>query len=298
MTSVVVVGVLFRAADSVLRWAGALELAREAARDDASVTVIAIDNASGDGTAERLSAAAPWVTLVRADRNRGFAAGCNLGLALAPDDAIVVLLNPDVVVAEDFFLRIAEIEWTETLAAVGPRVLTPAGGIEQSARAFPSVATGVFGRTTLLSKLLPEARMVRRHLLADATADRVVDWVSGACLVAPAKRFRAVGGLDEGYWMYWEDADWCRRARDLGLLVEYRPEIIVTHHQGASSRERPWCTQIAFHRSAARYYRRHVARSGLQARAAECALLVRATLKLVPAAFRRLALGDDRGDGD
>lgn len=294
----VVVGVLFRATDSVLRWAAALESARVAALDHASVTVIAVDNASGDGTAERLAAAAPWVTLVRADRNRGFAAGCNLGLALAPDDTIVVLLNPDVVVAEDFFLRIAEIEWTETLAAVGPRVLTPPGGIEQSARAFPSVATGVFGRTTLLSKLLPESRMVRRQLLADATAERVVDWVSGACLVAPAKRFRAVGRLDEGYWMYWEDTDWCRRARDVGLLVEYHPDIIVTHHQGSSSQERPWRTQIAFHRSAARYYRRHVARSRFEARAAEGALLVRAALKLVAAAIRRLPLADNRGGAE
>lgn len=290
MTHIAVISVLFRGGDSVSRWVTALEGARDTARNHAQVSVIAVDNASGDGTAERVRDAAPWIRVLPLTSNVGFAAGCNAGLDLVSGDAIVVLLNPDVAVSPEFFVRISEVQWDDQLAAVGPQIQTPEGGLEQSARAFPSVATAFFGRTSLLSRLLPGSAMARRQLRAERDARLSVDWVSGACLIAPAERFRRVGRLDDGYWMYWEDADWCRRAHDHGLRVEYRSEIAVVHHQGSSSRARPCRTVAAFHRSAALYYRRHVARNRVEARAAEAALALRAIMKLSLTAMRRLPM--------
>lgn len=287
MTAITVVSVLYRGGDAVLRWAAALDRARGLAGASVELSVIAVDNASGDGTADRVRSVAPWISVHELETNAGFAAGCNAGIAVARADSLIVLLNPDVAVRGDFLATLAQIEWSDDLAAVGPQVQTPHGAVEQSARAFPSPITGVFGRTTLLSKLLPRSSWTRRQLLADpATGARAVDWVSGACLIAPAERFRRVGELDPGYWMYWEDADWCRRAAGMGLRVEYRPELVVVHHQGASSSSSPRRTLVAFHRSAARYYRLHVARSRLEARAAACALLARLAIKLAAGAAR------------
>ena len=285
MTAITVISVLYKGGDTVPRWAAALDVARS--HPDLEISVIAVDNASGDGTPERLRAAAPWVTVRALETNVGFAAGCNLGMAGLAPDALIVLLNPDVAVDAGFFTGLLNISWSDDLAAVGPQIRTPTGEIEQSARAFPSAITGAFGRATLMTKLFPRSAMARRQLLASpADGRKTVDWVSGACLIAPAERFRRVGGLDEGYWMYWEDADWCRRATVMGLRVEYRPELVVVHHQGASSASSPLRTLVAFHRSAARYYRLHVARSPIEACVAAGALLARLAVKLVVGAAK------------
>ncbi|HEX5225901.1 MAG TPA: hypothetical protein VFW29_12305, partial [Solirubrobacteraceae bacterium] len=82
------------------------------------------------------------------------------------------------------------------------------------------------------------------------------------------------------------DADWCRRAHDLGLAVVYEPALVVRHAQGASSRERPAATTIAFHRSALRYWRKHVARSPFSVAAAALALGARCVLKLLAVGVR------------
>ena len=146
------------------------------------------------------------------------------------------------------------------VAAVGPLVVGADGEVEQSARRFPTMRTGLFGRTSLAARVLPEA--ARDQLLARPEQGPTdVDWVSGACLVIDGGALAHVGPLDEGYFMYWEDADWCRRAAGLGLRIQYRPELVVHHAQGSSSSARPFMTTIAFHRSAFRYYARHVARS-------------------------------------
>ena len=282
----VVITVVYRAGDRVLAWADALDRARGAS--PVPVHAIAVDNASGDGTAERLHAAAPWVDLLPQSENLGFARGCNVGIAhLQPAD-VAVFLNPDVTVAEDFFAQLATEPLGPEIAAIGPQVTGADGALEQSARAFPSFLTGLFGRTSLLARMLPASRATKGQLLADpAAGSGRVDWVSGACLIARQETLATVGGFDEGYWMYWEDADWCRRATDRGLAVEYRPELRVTHHQGSSSKVLPVRTTVAFHRSAARYYRLHSARTPIDAALVFAVLMARAAAKLAAARLRR-----------
>jgi N-acetylglucosaminyl-diphospho-decaprenol L-rhamnosyltransferase len=110
--------------------------------------------------------------------------------------------------------------------------------------------------------------------------------VSGACVVISAKAIAKVGILDEGYFMYWEDADWCRRARDDGFRIVFEPALEVVHYQGTSSASRPVATTLAFHRSAYRYYRKHVARrSGTRACAAVL-LTLRCAIKSVALLLR------------
>ncbi len=291
MTDVAVISVLYRAKPAVMRWAEALRLAWERV-DHAKhqLTVIAVDSASGDGTPDMLERQAPSIRVVRQQQNCGFAAGCNRGLREVRESAIVVLLNPDIAVDPTFFERLVDFAWSSDLAAVGPQIRTPRGHVEQSARSFPNATTGVFGRTTLLTRVFPRAALTRRQLQAVPERGAApVDWVSGACLIAPRVRFYDVGPLDEQYWMYWEDADWCRRAANRGLRVEYRPELLAVHYQGSSAVTRPWRTSVAFHRSAGRYYRRYVAGSDTEALLATAVLAARLALKLAAASGRRAA---------
>jgi len=288
--------VTFRGGEAVARALDALSSARDQlaagnpADTPSTVELVVVDNASRDGTIERVRRHAPWASVVELSRNRGFAAGCNAGIDRLEGSEVVVLLNPDVEVRGDFLVRLSRIEWPPQIAARGPAVFDTQGRIEQSARGFPRARTALLGRSSLLARLRPGSRLLRRELVADANAGaQLVDWISGACLIAPAERFRAVGALDEGFFMYWEDADWCRRARDLGYRVLYDPALVVVHRQGSSSEGRRLASTIAFHRSAYRYWRLHEARSSLSRLAGALALTVRCVLKLLALALRRLA---------
>jgi GT2 family glycosyltransferase len=261
--------------------------------DRGRLDAIVVDNGSTDGTVNALRAQARWVEVVPAGRNTGFAAACNTGLGRVTDDAVIVVLNPDVRVDEQFFAVLREIDWPEDLAAVGPCVIGKDGELEQSARRFPSAWTGLVGRQAFLSKAFPSMSLVRRELLASVDGGaRFVDWISGACMVSKPHVFRQVGAFDERYFMYWEDADWCRRAASAGLRVRYEPRLVVRHDQGASSRAFPLRTVVRFHRSALRYYRCHVSRSPVESGLAAAALTARALAKLAAAALR---LPSERG---
>jgi N-acetylglucosaminyl-diphospho-decaprenol L-rhamnosyltransferase len=283
-----VVMVTFRGGDAVTRALDALARASDRLDAAAELDVVVVDNASGDGTVERVRRHAPGARLIESPRNLGFAAGCNLGVARLHESDLIVLLNPDVEVRADFLARLAALDWPSHVAARGPAVLDEEGRLEQSARGFPRARTGVLGRSSWLARARPDSRLLRADLLADRSAGaRAVDWVSGACMIAPAKMFDAVGPLDEGYFMYWEDADWCLRASRLGYRVLYEPALVVVHHQGSSSAERWVTTTIAFHRSAFRYWRVNVSRSAISLVAGALALGIRCALKLATQAMRR-----------
>lgn len=281
--------VTFRGGDTVCAALDALARARDRAGAAVALRTVVVDNASGDGTADRVRRHAPWAQVVELAHNEGFAAGCNAGVARLSGAAVVVLLNPDVEVRDDFLERLSVLAWPARLAARGPAVLGPSGQLEQSARSFPRARTGLLGRTSLLARLLPDSRPVRRELRADpAGGPQPVDWVSGACLIAPAARLAEVGPLDQRYFMYWEDADWCFRAHERGLEVLYEPSLVVTHRQGTSSRDRPFATTVAFHRSALRYWRLHAAHTPFAVAAGAVALGTRCGLRLAGLALRRV----------
>lgn len=280
--------VTFRGGAAVSRSLDALTLARAEVDAGTELAAVIVDNASRDGTAQRVRDHASWAELVELPRNKGFAAACNVGIGRVSDRDLIVLLNPDVEVQPDFLARLGTFDWPANVAARGPAIMDAHGVLEQSARGFPRARTGMFGRTSLLARVRPNSRLLRDDLLADPdSGPREVDWVSGACLIAPAEMFGSVGLLDEGYFMYWEDADWCYRAHACGYSVIYDPALSVIHHQGSSSRERWVATTIAFHRSALRYWRMNVAKSPASIAAAAVALSIRCVIRLSSLATRR-----------
>jgi GT2 family glycosyltransferase len=225
--------------------------------------VIVVDNDSRDGSTDFVPRDDGRVRLLRNAANLGFGRGVNAGLALgrAP---LVLLLNPDCTLTPNVveILR-AEIDRHPRCALVGPRLLDADGSLQVSARGDPTLLTGLFGRTGLLARLFPRLPIVQRNLAAEAAIASgapsvAVDWVSGACMLARRQALDEAGGFDEAYFLYWEDADLCRRLRRLDWHVRYMPGAVVVHEVGRSSRTAPALANREFHRSAYRYYVTHV----------------------------------------
>jgi GT2 family glycosyltransferase len=232
----------------------------------------------------------PRVTAVSRTDNRGFAAGVNLAAA-ETQAPYLLLLNPDSIVDEPVTKRLAA--WmTEhpDVAVAGPRILNSDGTVQRSARRFPDATTVLGGRSTWLSARFPGNWFSRRNLV-DASAPVDVDWVSGACLITRRAVFDAVGGFDDQFFLYWEDADYCRRVVTAGGRCVYAPIVSVRHIGGRSAERDRVLALRAFHDSAYRLFVKHAGVGGRL-----IAPLVRGALN-VRAAVRIRAARRDQGRG-
>ena len=220
--------------------------------------VAVVDQESDAAALERVLARYPQVIALPNAGNSGFAAGVNQASARtrAP---FLLLLNPDAVCGGPVPRELEQ--WLAThpeCGVAGPRVLDADGRIQESARRFPGPTTALAGRSTWLTKHFPGNWLTRRNLLAgDAHGPIAVDWLSGSCFMTRRDLFDRLGGLDEGFFMYWEDADYCRRVAALGLTCTYVPTVEVRHLAGRSAAFDREGSIRAFHASAYRLYRKH-----------------------------------------
>ncbi|MBM3817574.1 MAG: glycosyltransferase family 2 protein [Acidimicrobiia bacterium] len=229
---------------------------------------VVVDNASTDGSAEIVAEFAPHARLLRNESNVGFARGVNQGVA-ATSGPVVLIMNPDCRLTPGAFAELKKVlRRRDTCAIVGPCILDPDGSVQGSARGDPDMLTGLFGRNTLLRKALPALAVSKRNVVPDDLGGRrgmdsmVVDWLSGACMLAQRRALESVGGFDERYFLYWEDADLCRRLRRAGYHIRYVPSAVAVHRVGHSSRRSRAAAIRAFHESAYLYYITHVAPGG------------------------------------
>lgn len=246
--------------------------------------VIVVDNASSDGSAQAVRAVFPSVRLIEVGDNVGFGRACNLGIAAARGP-YVLLLNPDTE-PEPGALEVlyACLEDHPDFAAVGPRIVQADGTPELS-----------FGSDLSLLSEWRQRRLVRglrrrdpaalAEVAARAARRQQPDWVSAACLLARAEDLHAIGGFDEGFFLYEEDADLCRRLRAAGGTIVFTPAASVLHHRGRSVAKSPARARLAYHASHLRYYQKH---NGPIARAVlRLLLLARAAGAWLGAARRR-----------
>jgi GT2 family glycosyltransferase len=231
---------------------------------------VVVDNASTDGSGDIVAEFAPHARLVRNAANVGFARGVNQGLA-ETSGPVVLIMNPDCRLVPGAFAELRKVlKRRNTCAIVGPCILDPDGSVQGSARGDPDMLTGLFGRNTLLRKALPDLAVSKRNVVPDDPGARrgldsmVVDWLSGACMLADRRALESVGGFDERYFLYWEDADLCRRLRRDGYHIRYVPSAVAVHQVGHSSRRARAAAVRAFHESAYLYYITHVAPGGGQ----------------------------------
>ena len=215
--------------------------------------VVVVDNASTDGSVERLAATDPEVRLVRTGRNLGYGTGVNRGLREggAP---LVVVCNPDVVVHSGALAVLADTLTSDDRAGVvGPCILETDGTRYPSARRFPSWLDAA--GHALVGIIRPDNPFTRRYRMTDldTTTPTPVDWVSGACFLARRSALEEVEGFDERYFMYLEDTDLCWRVSRAGYRVLYVPAATVSHLRGLSTARRPYRMLVAHHRSALRF---------------------------------------------
>jgi N-acetylglucosaminyl-diphospho-decaprenol L-rhamnosyltransferase len=226
------------------------------AQGDTRVTVV--DSGSPDGAPDMVEREFPAVRLIRRD-NIGFSAANNL--ALGENEArAVLLLNPDTeVYAGTLDAGLKRLWSEERIGMVGVKLVTESGALDHACkRSFPTPLgalahfTGI-GRGDGASGALSQYRATR---LGDDEPGEV-DAVNGAFMLCRAEAVREVGLLDEGYWLYMEDLDWCHRFWDAGWKVFYEPAGTALHVKGGSSAGRRAPRQeIAFHRGMGRFYRR------------------------------------------
>jgi len=187
------------------------------------------------------------VRAIETGSNNGFARANNIGLR-ATTGANVLLLNSDTVVpAGAIDALVAEFDRDPTVAVVGPRLVDGSGRAELS-----------FGRMIGPLNEWRQKRLVRSGAADALTRHRhYPDWVSGACLLVRRADAEAVGGLDERYFMYTEDVDFCASIRARGRRILFAPDVEVVHLRGRSAASAPAATQAAYRRSQLAFYEKH-----------------------------------------
>lgn len=236
--------------------------------------VIVVDAASSDGSADMVRAEFPEAALIASSRNLGYSRGNNLGLGAARGEFLFIL-NPDTRLREGAVSALlAYMAEHPRAGLLGPRLLDADGSPQSSRRRWPTFWTALF-ESTWLQPYAP--RRILDHYY-DQTADgsqqsavggrpspvtrhplpQTVDWVTGAALFLRREVLEMVGGLDEGFFMYSEELDWCRRIRAASWEIAYVPAAEVIHDQEKSSQQAiPADTHIRFQRSKIRYFRKY-----------------------------------------
>ena len=200
--------------------------------------IFVVDNASDDGSVEMVKSVFPRVRLIPNARNVGFARANNLALREASGDALL-LINPDTIVQEDTFrVMLRFLHDHPDVGLAGCKILNPDGSFQLPCRrSFPTPWVA-FTKTFGLSALFPKTRLFGQYNLTylDPDASYEVDAVSGSFMMITRAAYAQVGGLDEAFFMYGEDLDWCYRVRQAGFKVFYVHETQIVHFKGESTR--------------------------------------------------------------
>ncbi len=225
--------------------------------------VIVVDNASSDHSIARVQETdwgAHTVTIIRNERNVGFATACNIGTRSANGE-LVLYLNPDCVVQSGALENLMEILVARPDAGMVGGLLLNQDGTEQAGgrRAVPTPRRA-------LIRMFGVQRLMKRGAASSAHYDLneqplpqqpiEVDAISGACMLIRRRALEEVGGLDEGYFMHCEDLDWCMRFREAGWKVLFVPSARIVHAKGVCSKTRPIFVEWHKHKGMVRFYRR------------------------------------------
>lgn len=222
------------------------------------VETIVFDNGSADGSADMVREGFPGVHLMESEVNLGFTKGNNLAIGQS-EGRYILLLNPDTeVVGDTLGTMVAYMEAHPRAGALGPQLLNPDGTTRSSRRRFPTMATA-FLESTVLQPWFQGSGILKRYYVLDRPDDEIqpVDWVVGAALLIRREVLHQVGPLDEEFFMYSEELDWCYRLKAQGWEVVYLPTARVVHQEGRSSEQVLPARHIHFQRSKVLFFKKY-----------------------------------------
>ncbi len=198
--------------------------------------VFVIDNNSGDGSVEMIKTNFPQVKLIINQKNKGFASANNQGIKEAKGE-FILLLNPDTEILDNALSKMVNfMKEREEAGITGCRLLNSDHSLQPSCRAFPSL----YSQIIVLLKLhnfFPA--LVKKYYMLDWPHQEIkeVDQVMGACFLIRKKVINEIGLLDENFYIWFEEVDFCKRAKDKGWKIYYTPQIEIIHHQGQSFKQ-------------------------------------------------------------
>jgi hypothetical protein len=219
----------------------------------AGVTVTLVDSASRDGSVESVSDLP--IRIERLPENHGFAYACNRGWKLGNAPS-VLFLNPDATIDPPSLELLAGVARDPCVGAAAPKVLDADGSLDFSMRRFPRLRT-TYAQALFLHRAFPQAEW-SDELVRDPAAYTNAsspEWVSGACVLLQRDVLERLGGFDEGFFLYCEDIDLCRRVRDAGFEIRFEPRAVAIHSGGASAPRAQLLPVLAASRI--RYARKH-----------------------------------------
>ena len=223
-----------------------------------SFEVTVVDNNSSDGSVDMVKSEFPEVKLIENCKNLGFAKATNQGLK-ENRGRYILLLNPDTIVLPDALDKMVEfLEVNSHAGALGCKLLYPDGSLQRSCRSFPTLITAFFENTGL-EKFFPRNKLVAKYRMGywDYDDIREVDQPMGSALMISRKVFERVGFLDEQFYMFFEEVDWCFRAKKRGWKIYFTPRAEIVHYGSQSARPTMPRMMILGYKSKHRFFRKH-----------------------------------------
>jgi N-acetylglucosaminyl-diphospho-decaprenol L-rhamnosyltransferase len=253
MVDVSIIIVSWNVADLLAACLGSLEMVGSQYTQE----IIVVDSASTDDTVARVRRKFPNVILLPQTENLGFSRCNNIGLARATGRHLL-LLNPDTeVIGDAVDNMVAYLDTRPDIGIVGPQTFNTDRTVQSTRRRFPTVPLAFF-ESTWLQPYTPKPWL--EHYYVTDQPDRgvfEVDWVQGSALLARREVYEQIGGLDEQYVMFFEELDWCKRAKDVGWRVAYVGTAQIIHHGGKSTDQVVANKHIYFQRSKLHYCAKH-----------------------------------------
>ena len=220
--------------------------------------VIVVDNASSDGSADAVATSYPQVRLIRNTENSGFAKANNQGICVSTG-RYLCLVNSDVKVLPHCITRLVDFcETHQGVGMAGPRIIGGDGKLQRSCRGFPTV-WNMFCRALALDTIFPKLKLFTGYALLHSPQETPgpVDILTGCFWLVRREALEQVGGLDESFFMYGEDMDWCKRFWLQGWHLMFIPEAEAIHYGGASSSNAPVRFYIERQRADLQYWKKH-----------------------------------------
>lgn len=228
-----------------------------------SLEVIVVDDASRDDSSTRAKEAFPALTLIRNPENLGLTRSINAGIRVARGRFMLILDNDTTVLPGSIDALCGHLRENPGVGVAVSRLFNPDMTLQRTARKFPHPLNGLFGRRSLLTRLFPANRFSQSYMLAhNETSDTPyeIDWGSTASMMVRRETVERCGGLDEEFFVYWCDADWCHRIKRGGWQVACVPASRVIHNENLkANHQKGKRTRMIrdFHRGAWTYFRKN-----------------------------------------